>query len=84
VKFEMGTKLYEAGKYKSNKPFEQMHQENLRLKSCFTCLHSRIIKQVLFGYQFESFVSGYPKSEKSTGSCLFRSKKLDDYHRCTA
>jgi hypothetical protein len=62
----MGTKMYEAGKYSKRPPFEQMLlniEENLRLRSCFICFHNRITKQnnTLSGYQFENFVSSYPK-----------------------
>jgi outer membrane protein assembly factor BamD len=48
VKFEIGTKLYEAGKYKSNKTFEQIApliEENHKLKSCFTCFHRLITRR---------------------------------------
>jgi hypothetical protein len=40
-------------------------EENHKLKSCFTCFTGLLQDgTILFSYQFESFASGYPKSEK--------------------
>jgi outer membrane protein assembly factor BamD len=66
MKFEIGTKLYEAGKYKAIRLLTNAPEENHKLKSCFTCFHTyyKTEQYYLAGYQFESFASGYPKSEK--------------------
>ncbi len=83
VKFEMATKLYDAGKYtKAIRLFEQIapayrgKPQAEKLFYMFAQSYYKTKQYYLAGYQFESFVSGYPKSEKVTRSCLFRSKKL--------
>jgi outer membrane protein assembly factor BamD len=66
VKFEIGTKLYEAGKYKSNKTFEQIapayrgKPQAEKLFYMFSQAYYKTEQYYLAGYQFESFASGYP------------------------
>ncbi|NGY37112.1 outer membrane protein assembly factor BamD [Flavobacterium sp. XN-5] len=71
AKFEMGTKLYEAGKYsKAIRLFEQIapayrgKPQAEKLFYMFAQSYYKTKQYYLAGYQFESFVSGYPKSEK--------------------
>lgn len=71
VKFDMATKLYEAGKYtKAIRFFEQMASgyrgkpQAEKLFYMFAQSYYKTQQYYLAGYQFESFVSGYPKSEK--------------------
>lgn len=71
-KFEVATKLYDAGKYtKAIRLFEQLapayrgkpQGEKLFYMYAQACYKTK--QYYLAGYQFDSFVSGYPKSEKS-------------------
>ena len=71
VKFDMATKLYEAGKYsKAIRLFEQMapvykgKPQAEKLFYMFAQSYYKTQQYYLAAYQFESFVSGYPKSEK--------------------
>ena len=71
AKFEMGTKLYDAGKYtKAIRLFEQIapayrgKPQAEKLFYMFSQSYYKTKQYYLAGYQFESFVSGYPKSEK--------------------
>lgn len=71
VKYEMGTKLYEAGKYsKAIRLFEQVattyrgKPQAEKLFYMFSQSYYKTNQFYLAGYQFESFVSSYPKSEK--------------------
>lgn len=71
VKFEMATKLYDAGKYsKAIRIFEQIapayrgKPQAEKLFYMFAQSYYKTEQFTLSGYQFESFVSGYPKSEK--------------------
>lgn len=71
VKFEMGTKLYEEGKYtKAIRLFEQIapayrgKPQAEKLFYMFAQSYYKTNQFYLAGYQFESFVSSYPKSEK--------------------
>lgn len=71
VKFEMATKLYDAGKYsKAIRIFEQIapayrgKPQAEKLFYMFAQSYYKTKQYYLAGYQFESFVSGYPKSEK--------------------
>lgn len=71
VKFEVGTKLYESGKYsKAIRLFEQIapayrgKPQAEKLFYMFAQSYYKTKQYYLAGYQFESFVSGYPKSEK--------------------
>lgn len=71
AKFEIGTKMYEAGKYsKAIRLFEQIAPQYRgkpqaeKLFYMFSQSYYKSKQYTLSGYQFESFVSGYPKSEK--------------------
>ncbi|RTZ01821.1 outer membrane protein assembly factor BamD [Flavobacterium sp. RSP49] len=71
VKFEMATKLYDAGKFsKAIRIFEQIgpayrgKPQAEKLFYMFAQSYYKTKQYYLAGYQFESFVSGYPKSEK--------------------
>jgi outer membrane protein assembly factor BamD len=81
VKFEMGTKLYEAGKYtKAIRIFEQIapayrgKPQAEKLFYMFAQSYYKTKQYYLAGYQFESFVSGYPKSEKVQEAAYLGSK----------
>jgi outer membrane protein assembly factor BamD len=71
-KFEVATKLYDAGSYtKAIRLFEQLapayrgkpQGEKLFYMYAQSCFKTK--QYYLAGYQFDSFVSGYPKSEKA-------------------
>lgn len=71
VKFDMATKLYDAGKYtKAIRIFEQIapayrgKPQAEKLFYMFAQSYYKTKQYYLAGFQFESFVSGYPKSEK--------------------
>lgn len=71
VKFEMGTKLYDAGNYtKAIRLFEQIapayrgKPQAEKLFYMFAQSYYKTKQYYLAGYQFESFASAYPKSEK--------------------
>ena len=71
VKFELATKLYDAGSYtKAIRLFEQIapayrgKPQAEKLFYMFAQSYYKTEQYYLAGYQFESFVSGYPKSEK--------------------
>ncbi len=71
VKFEMATKLYDAGKYdKAIRLMEQIapsyrgKPQAEKLFYMFSQSYYKTEQYYLAAYQFESFVSGYPKSEK--------------------
>ncbi len=71
IKFNMATQLYDAGKYsKSIRLFEQIatsyrgKPQAEKLFYMFAQSYYKTKQYYLAGYQFESFVSGYPKSEK--------------------
>ena len=71
VKFDMATKLYDAGKYsKAIRIFEQIapayrgKPQAEKLFYMFSQSYYKTKQYTLAGYQFESFVSGYPRSEK--------------------
>jgi outer membrane protein assembly factor BamD len=71
VKFEIATNLYEAGKYsKAIRLFEQIapayrgKPQAEKLFYMFAQSYYKSGQYYLAGYQFESFTSGYPKSEK--------------------
>ncbi|CAM3041922.1 outer membrane protein assembly factor BamD [Flavobacterium frigoris] len=81
VKFEVGTKLYEAGKYtKAIRIFEQIapayrgKPQAEKLFYMFAQSYYKTKQYYLAGYQFESFVSGYPKSEKVQEAAYLGSK----------
>ncbi|MCF6141987.1 outer membrane protein assembly factor BamD [Flavobacterium sp. K77] len=71
VKFDLATKMYDAGKYnKAIRLFEQIapsyrgKPQAEKLFYMFSQSYFKTKQYYLAGYQFESFVSGYPKSEK--------------------
>ncbi|WP_269223098.1 outer membrane protein assembly factor BamD [Flavobacterium sp. IMCC34518] len=77
VKFEVATKLYDAKSYtKAIRLFEQLapayrgkpQGEKLFYMYAQSCFKTK--QYYLAGYQFDSFVSGYPKSEKAE-ECAF-------------
>ena len=71
VKFNVATKLYESGKYsRAIRLFEQIapayrgKPQAEKLFYMFAQSYYKTEQFTLAGYQFESFVSGYPRSEK--------------------
>jgi outer membrane protein assembly factor BamD len=81
VKFDMATKLYEAGKYsKAIRIFEQIapayrgKPQAEKLFYMFSQSYYKTRQYTLSGYQFESFVSSYPKSEKLQESAYLGAK----------
>ncbi|TRX43172.1 outer membrane protein assembly factor BamD [Flavobacterium restrictum] len=71
IKFDMATKLYDSGKYsKAIRLFEQIapayrgKPQAEKLFYMFAQSYYKTQQYYLAGYQFESFASGYPKSEK--------------------
>ncbi|WP_278022052.1 outer membrane protein assembly factor BamD [Flavobacterium ginsengisoli] len=71
TKFEMATKMYDAGKYtKAIRLFEQLatsyrgKPQAEKLFYMFSQSYYKTKQYYLAGYQFEAFVSGYPRSEK--------------------
>jgi outer membrane protein assembly factor BamD len=81
VKFDMSSKLYEAGKYsKAIRIFEQIaptyrgKPDAEKLYYSFAMSYYNTAQYYLAGYQFESFVSNYPKSEKLEESAFMGAK----------
>jgi len=81
VKFEVGTKLYDAGKYsKAVRLFEQLapsYRGKPQGEKLFYMYAQSLYKTkqyYLSGYQFDSFVSGYPRSEKMEESLFLGAK----------
>ncbi len=81
VKFAMATKLYDAGNYtKAIRLFEQIapayrgKPQAEKLFYMFAQSYYKTKQYYLAGYQFESFVSGYPKSEKSEEAAYLGAK----------
>ena len=71
VKFEMATKLYDTGKYNDAirlieqiAPAYRGKPQAEKLFYMFSMSYYNTKQYYLAAYQFESFVSGYPKSEK--------------------
>jgi outer membrane protein assembly factor BamD len=71
VKFELSTKLYDAGKYNDAirlieqiAPAYRGKPQAEKLFYMFSMSYYKTKQYYLAAYQFESFVSGYPKSEK--------------------
>lgn len=71
VKFEVATKLYDAGKYadairliEQIAPAYRGKPQAEKLFYMFSMSYYKTKQYYLAAYQFESFVSGYPKSEK--------------------
>jgi outer membrane protein assembly factor BamD len=68
VKFDVSTKLYESGKYsKAIRLFEQM---------AYAQSYYKTKQYYLAGYQFESFVVGYPKSDKIEEAAFLGAKSF--------
>lgn len=83
VKFEMATKLYDAGSYsKAIRLFEQIapsyrgKPQAEKLFYMFSQSYYKTRQYYLAGYQFESFVSGYPKSEKIEEAAFLGAKSF--------
>jgi len=69
MKYEVATKMYEAGKYsKAIRLFEQIAAPNRS--------YYKTKQYYLSGYQFESFVAGYPKSEKREEAAFLGAKSF--------
>jgi outer membrane protein assembly factor BamD len=81
VKFEVATKMYEAGKYnKAIRIFEQIASayrgtpESEKMFYMFAQSYFKSKQYYLAGYQFESFMSSYPKSEKAQEASFLGAK----------
>ncbi|HOD09682.1 MAG TPA: outer membrane protein assembly factor BamD, partial [Flavobacterium sp.] len=81
VKFDVASKLYEAGKYsKAIRLFEQIapaYKGKPSAEKMFYMYSQSLYKTkqyYLAGYQFESFAASYPKSEKIE-ECAFLGAK---------
>lgn len=83
IKFEMATKLYDSGKYSNAiRLFEQIapayrgKPQAEKLFYMFAQSYYKTKQYYLSGYQFESFASGYPKSEKIEESSFLGAKSF--------
>jgi outer membrane protein assembly factor BamD len=83
VKFEMATKLYDAGKYNDAirlieqiAPAYRGKPQAEKLFYMFSMSYYNTKQYYLASYQFESFVSGYPKSEKVEEAAYLGAKCL--------
>lgn len=81
VKVDMATKLYAAGKYsKAIRLFEQIapgyrgKPQGENLFYMFAQSYYKTQQYTIAAYQFESFVSGYPKSEKVQEAAFLAAK----------
>ncbi len=81
VKFEVATKMYETGKYnKAIRIFEQIasayrgRPESEKMFYMFAQSYFKSKQYYLAGYQFESFMSSYPKSEKAQEASFLGAK----------
>lgn len=81
VKFEMATKLYDAGKYNDAirlieqiAPAYRGKPQAEKLFYMFSQSYYKTKQYYLAAYQFESFVSGYPKSEKAEEAAYLGAK----------
>lgn len=81
VKFEMATKLYDAGKYNDAirlieqiAPAYRGKPQAEKLFYMFSQSYYKTKQYYLASYQFESFVSGYPKSEKAEEAAYLAAK----------
>lgn len=81
VKFEMATRLYDAGKYNDAirlieqiAPAYRGKPQAEKLFYMFSQSYYKTKQYYLAAYQFESFVSGYPKSEKIEESAYLGAK----------
>ena len=77
VKFDVASKLYDAGKYaKAIRLFEQLapsyrgKPQGEKLFYMFAQSYYKTRQYYLAGYQFDSFIAGYPRSEK-TEECAY-------------
>lgn len=83
VKFEMATKLYDSGKYANAiRLFEQIapayrgKPQAEKMFYMFAQSYYKTKQYYLSGYQFESFTSGYPKSEKIEEAAFLGAKSF--------
>ncbi|HEY6143072.1 MAG TPA: outer membrane protein assembly factor BamD [Flavobacterium sp.] len=81
VKFEMATKLYDEGKYdKAIRLIEQIapsyrgKPQAEKLFYIFSQSYYKTEQYYLAAYQFESFISGYPRSEKREEAAFLGAK----------
>ncbi len=81
VKFEMASKLYDEGKYdKAIRLIEQIapsyrgKPQAEKLFYIFSQSYYKTQQYYLAAYQFESFISGYPKSEKREEAAFLGAK----------
>ncbi|WP_220760295.1 outer membrane protein assembly factor BamD [Flavobacterium sp. UMI-01] len=81
AKYDVGTRMYEAGKYsKAIRLFEQVattyrgKPQAEKLFYMFSQSYYRTNQFYLAGYQFESFTSSYPKSEKVEEAAFLSAK----------
>ena len=81
VKFEMATKLYDTGKYNDAirlieqiAPAYRGKPQAEKLFYMFSQSYYKTKQYYLAAYQFESFVSGYPKSEKAEEAAYLGAK----------
>lgn len=72
VKYDVASKLYDAGKYsKALRIFEQLapsyrgKPQGEKLFYMFAQSYYKTKQYYLAGYQFDSFIAGYPRSEKA-------------------
>jgi outer membrane protein assembly factor BamD len=91
VKFEMCTKLYDAGKYNDAirlieqiAPAYRGKPQAEKLFYMFSMSYYNTKQYYLAAYQFESFVSGYPKSEKVEAAAIDKLQEfIDSYPNST-
>jgi outer membrane protein assembly factor BamD len=83
VKYEMATKLYDAGKYNDAirlieqiTPTYRGKPQAEKLFYMFAQSYYKTKQYYLAAYQFESFVSGYPKSEKIEEAAFLGAKSF--------
>jgi outer membrane protein assembly factor BamD len=81
IKFQMATKLYEAKKYnKAIRIFEQIASvyrgkpESENMYFMFSQSYYKTKQYYLAGYQFDSFVSSFPKSDKAQEASFLGAK----------
>lgn len=83
IKFEMATKLYDSGKYNDAirlieqiAPAYRGKPQAEKLFYMFSQSYYKTKQYYLAAYQFESFVSGYPKSEKAEEAVFLGAKSF--------
>lgn len=83
VKYDMATKLYDAGKYNDAiriieqiAPSYRGKPQAEKLFYMFSQSYYKTKQYYLAAYQFESFVSGYPKSEKIQEAAFLAAKSF--------